>query len=218
MKKILSLIVCCALFSGGLKAQIISTTSNSEYKSKQIVTSMHVRQGGEKFWFMKFGANFSGLQLKDDYKNYDVDRSLGYNLEFGFCKRIARSPLVYKLDFGACSNLGTMYFDRSGDIKDQIKDADFSDQKHAAYISPLNIGVNVNLGVKLNASVGAFYMLEYLPDDLEHDYGVNAEAGIWLAKFFVGVKAQRGFLDRSGKNVEAESRLSNIMLRIGFSF
>ena len=218
MRKIL-LFVFGILLSGNLFAQIISTTSNSRMTSKQIVTSMQTRQGGDSFWFMKLGGNFSGLQLKDDYENYDVDRSLGYNLEFGMAKQIARTPLYYKFDFGACSNLGKTHFDRTGDIKNQLKELKFDDQEHAVYVTPLNIGVQVDFGVSLEAFVGAFYMLEYLPEELEHDFGVNAELGIWLAKFYAGVKLQRGFSERTVEGSEtAESFLSNIMLRIGFSF
>jgi hypothetical protein len=213
------LIICGILLSGSLSAQIISTTSNSHITSKQIVSSFHTRQGGDKFWFMNLGGNFSGLQLDGDYKNYDVDRSLGYNIEFGMMKQIARTPLYYKFDFGACSNLGKTYFDRNGNVKNQLKEINFDDQRHAVYVTPLNAGVKVDFGVSLEAFVGAFYMLEYLPDELFHDYGVNAEAGIRLAKFYLGVKVQRGFLDRSGEDLDGtESFLSNVMLRIGFSF
>ena len=134
-------------------------------------------------------------------------------------KQIARTRLYYKFDIGACSNLGKTHFDRTGDIKNQLKELKFDDQEHAVYVTPLNIGVQVDFGVSLEAFVGAFYMLEYLPEELEHDFGVNAELGIWLAKFYAGVKLQRGFSERTVEGSEtAESFLSNIMLRIGFSF
>jgi len=202
-----------------LDAQIITTNSNTEFKSKQIVCSQQTHEGGQTDWFVKLGANFSGLQLKDDYKHYNVDRSLGYNLEFGFDKRIARSPFFYRLAFGACSNLGKTRFDKDGDIADQLKHLKFDDQKHAAYLSPLNFGIKIYFGVKIDVLVGGFYMLEYLPDKkMVHDYGVNAEVGLWLSKFYIGALVQRGFHDRTNDVTQAESFLSNMMLRLGFSF
>ena len=211
-----------AMFFQWASAQIVSTTSNSSMTSKQIVSSQQDRDGGQKLWFMKLGANFSGLQVKDDYKSYDIERSLGYNLEIGMQKRIARTPLYYKFDFGACSNLGenrTIWKDETKNgIKEKIKDFEFGDQKHAAYISPINVGVKLNFGISFDFNIGAFYMLEYLPDDLIHDYGVNAEAGLWLSKFYLGVKAQRGLNNRTEIDDEDETFLSNILLRIGFSF
>ena len=141
---------------------------------------------------------------------------MGYNLEFGFNKQIARSPFYYGFNFGACSNLGGSYIDKSGNWKDNFKKFDADDQHHAAYISPVNFGVRLNLGIRLEASAGAFYMLEYSPDFL-HDYGFNAEAGLWLSKFYAGVHLQRGFAERTDSS-PVSSYLSNVALRLGFSF
>ncbi len=209
------IVALCAANIGS--AQIISTSSNSHYTSKQIVTSQQYREGGNKYWFMKLGVNYSGLQCDDDYTNYDIDRSLGYDLEIGMNKQIARSPFYYGLAFGFCSNLGSSYTDSKDSFKNQLKSIDDGDQQHNFYISPINIGLRLNFGISLDISGGAFYTLEYLPD-LYHDYGVNANAGLWLGKFYLGVSAQRGLRDRA-EDVDINSAyLSNVMFRLGFSF
>jgi len=218
MRGIIFLLMLLVLGFQSIKAQIITTSSNSGISSKQIVSSQQNRDGGEKFWFMKLGCNLSGLEQDngDSYEYEDIDRSLGYNLEFGFNKQIARTPIFYKFNFGACSNLSGSYIDKNSNFKDNLKEFDPDDLHHAVYISPLNFGVKVNFGISLEASVGAFYMFEYTPD-FQHDFGANLEAGLWLSKFYIGVLVQRGLAERDS-DVPDNSYLSNVALRLGFSF
>lgn len=219
MKKLFT-IVLLALLSLSANAQIISTTSNSASKSKQIVSSLHQQEGGDVRWFVKAGVNYSGLQTAHDYDKIDGDRSLGYVGEIGFNKQIARSPFYYGLAIGACSNLGKEYTDTDSDVRDQLKKFSFNDgdPQHNIFISPLNIGLCLNLGIKLDVSVGAFYTVEYLPEFANHDWGVNANAGLWLGPIYLGAQAQRGMENRTEESEKAQTYLSNIMFRVGVGF
>lgn len=219
MRRLILTIIASAWGVCVATAQIISTSSNSRTTSKQIVTSMQQREGGNKYWFMKLGANYSGLQFDDDYESFDdIDRSLGYNLEFGVNKQIARSPFYYNFSFGFCSNLGNNYTNIKDSFKNrQLKTIDDGDMQHNIYISPLNFGLRLNFGISLDVSGGVFYMLEYLPD-FYHDYGVNANAGLWLGRFYLGVLAQRGLHDRAEDTDIKSAYLSNITFRLGWAF
>jgi len=205
---------------GTAEAQIISTTSNTGVSSRHILTSIHTQEGGDVRWFVKAGVNYSGLQTAHEYDNIDGDRSLGYAGEIGFNKQIARSPFYYGMMLGACSNLGSKYTDAKSDVKEQLKEFSFNDgdPQHNIYFSPVNLGICINLGVKLDIGVGAFYTVEYLPEFDNHDWGFNANAGLWLGPIYIGAQAQRGMQNRTEDDLKSKTYLSNVMLRLGVGF
>jgi len=222
MKRLL-MIASAALLAFSVNAQTVSTTSNTAQKSTQIVSSFHQIEGGDVRWFIKAGVNYSGLQTAHDYDEIHGDRSLGYAGEIGFNKQIARSPFYYGFAIGACSNLGKKYVDTEASAKDQLdqlKNFSFNDgdPQHNIYISPLNFGLSLNLGIKVDVGVGAFYTVEYLPEFDHHDWGFNANAGLWLGPIYLGAQAQRGMVNRTEDKSKAKTYLSNIMFRIGVGF
>ena len=207
-------------FAFTVNAQTVSTTSNTGSKSSQIVSSYHQVEGGDVRWFIKAGVNYSGLQTAHDYDEIHGDRYLGYVGEIGFNKQIARSPFYYGLAIGACSNLGNKYTDTDSDVRDQLKNFSFNDgdPQHNIYISPLNFGLCLNLGIKIDVGVGAFYTVEYLPEFDNHDWGFNANAGLWLGPIYLGAQAQRGMENRTEDKEKPKTYLSNIMFRVGVGF
>ena len=220
MKRLLTTAAAAVLALSVNAQQIVSTTSNSSHKSTQIVSSYHQQEGGDVRWFIKAGVNYSGLQTAHDYDEIHGDRYLGYAGEIGFNKQIARSPFYYGFSIGACSNLGNKYTDTDSDVRDQWKNFSFNDgdPQHNIYISPLNFGLCLNLGIKIDVGVGAFYTVEYLPEFDNHDWGFNANAGLWLGPIYLGTQAQRGMENRTEDETKAKTYLSNIMFRVGVGF
>lgn len=219
MKKLLTLALM-AIITLGATAQVRTSR-----------TFTHVKK---TTWYLRAGMNFStpsSIKTDEDnsaYTTYDASGKVGFDMDFGFQKKIGTSNAYWGMELG----VGT----RGVDVKefyDGEENENFDGSCTALGItySPITFGYKYSLtdNIKLDGHLGAFlsYDLGSIGSysyelDNSFDAGMQIGVGVWFSHVNLDFTYQAGFCNafNGGElyNVKDSCKIGKFMIRLGYAF